>query len=1247
VELAPGLRLESFVLHHAIGAGGMGAVYLATDTRLERLVALKILPREQARDPETVQRFEQEGRAAARLDHENIARVYALGHDQGYHYIAFEYIEGITLRQQVAEQGHLSVSETIEIALQIAGALVHASERGVVHRDIKPSNIIVTPQGRAKLVDMGLARHFERSAHDRGLTQSGMTLGTFDYISPEQARDPRNVDVRSDLYSLGCSMFQMLTGRPPFPEGTVLQKLLQHQEEPAPDVRTFNPAVPAELSAIVRKLMEKDRERRYQTPQLLRNDLHALAGLLEPAGARPGTAPTASEAWQRHLVWAIPALSLAAVVIALLLSGRPPEPIHPSPKPSAGAAGDLVAREVAPRVTPARKDEAQAKATPVPTKVAKVSAASAPLRREIPVASTEDLTALLARAASGSTLILTDNGPYALRPLEQSAAAIPLEEQNRELTIKADAAVRPVLRGERPRGVQAKGGSALLGFRGGRVHLEGLEFRLEMGEWDEPVAAVFAQDCDVTVTGCVLRRGGAETSEVRASGIELWGQPGRKGGDPLAAPLRVVASSFDRRLVGIRVRGPADIHIRDCSFGPDEPAIWCENPPGEGEHEMRLGMRRSSILTGAAPVFRFVHCVPKVNLENTVVAPATAGEGTLVAIDRPAMLDWRGRENLYGRIGTFLQPTAEGSSMAPIREFEAWSNPPRAIREMRSVSTFEHVWAQDDPQVLLTGADPSRAFQLGRNPMTSSVGVSEGPRGPIAQRRVFLPDLPVLDLRALARAGSRSDDSPGIEASAPLETGGQTKAESVAPMPTFEESSLPMPMDPAGLATRASDAPASSGAGASSETDPRAPMDQMPPTEAVPDTLIPIAGDIGTTSTSSAHSRGLTASSPTGSQGGSARQEGADVSLIHSEAELRRALASATARANPIRISSGATIELDPVSIAPRSRRVLEAEAGQTPPRLILRQQRRDPDGTVALPRALFRVDTGASLELRGIDLVLERPADARHGGVSLFLLGSGTELILSRCTLTLKDDRSDGGLPLALVQVRSLTNTEEEVNLGTATIRVEESMLRADGTLIDVAAGRRVDVSVLNSVLACSGSALRAHGTARGRTVDTMSLSLGQTTARAGGGLVRLVSSPGESELPICDIAARDTILATNSRSDPLFRIEGQESLDELRNRIVWEGRGVAYHLIDTYRLDDSALEGTLPLGFKRLTWEVAVGSREHDSFHGDVRFVTPWSGERRASTTRLLDVRLADDSPVPNAGARLDRIPEPPPVD
>ena len=327
----PGERIGDFGLEEAIGAGGMGAVFRAVDIKLDRQVALKILPPDQAVDPEVVQRYYQEGRAAARLDHENIARVYSIGHDGRYHYIAFEYIEGTTIRQRVEAGGPLPVGDAINYTLQIANALVHSSSRSVVHRDIKPSNIIVTPQGRAKLVDMGLARRFERG-EDTGLTQSGMTLGTFDYISPEQARDPRDVDVRGDLYSLGCTLFHMLSGRPPFPEGTVLQKLLQHQEEPPPDIRKLNPSVPDDLASILVKLMAKDRDRRYQTPEQLVRDLLTVAGSLGLRSLNPeglvwmAPGPRAAPAWARHLVWGVPGLAFALILGGMAWWGDGPTP---------------------------------------------------------------------------------------------------------------------------------------------------------------------------------------------------------------------------------------------------------------------------------------------------------------------------------------------------------------------------------------------------------------------------------------------------------------------------------------------------------------------------------------------------------------------------------------------------------------------------------------------------------------------------------------------------------------------------------------------------------------------------------------------------------------------------------------------------------------------------------------------------------------------------------------------------------
>jgi serine/threonine-protein kinase len=219
-----------------IGGGGMGAVFRGLDQRLNREVAIKVMPGAR-RDPEALRRFRLEAQAAARLDHPNIARVFYVGESEQWNYIVFEFIDGVNIRDLVEMQGPLSVDDAVFFTRQVAEALQHATERGVVHRDIKPSNILVTASGKAKLVDMGLARDTSTEKSTGDQTASGITLGTFDYISPEQARNPRDADVRSDLYSLGCSLFFMLTGNPPFPDGTALQKLLNHGSVPPPDPR--------------------------------------------------------------------------------------------------------------------------------------------------------------------------------------------------------------------------------------------------------------------------------------------------------------------------------------------------------------------------------------------------------------------------------------------------------------------------------------------------------------------------------------------------------------------------------------------------------------------------------------------------------------------------------------------------------------------------------------------------------------------------------------------------------------------------------------------------------------------------------------------------------------------------------------------------------------------------------------------------------------------------------------------------
>ena len=274
-----GIRLAHFEITSRLGSGGMGAVFKATDLELARDVALKILHPGSSQDASMISRFRNEARACAQLNHDNIARVFYAGSQDGLYFIAYEYASGKTIRDLIIERGQLSVEDTVNYAIQVTLALNHIAAAGIVHRDIKPSNIMLTNSGRVKVVDLGLARR-DTTDSIGDITVAGTTLGTFDYISPEQARDPRNADIRSDIYSLGCTMYHMLTGQAPYPEGTALQKLLDHQGKSPPDPRQLNSGVPPELSAILRKMMANTPEHRYAVPGLLLNDLIQMAARL-------------------------------------------------------------------------------------------------------------------------------------------------------------------------------------------------------------------------------------------------------------------------------------------------------------------------------------------------------------------------------------------------------------------------------------------------------------------------------------------------------------------------------------------------------------------------------------------------------------------------------------------------------------------------------------------------------------------------------------------------------------------------------------------------------------------------------------------------------------------------------------------------------------------------------------------------------------------------------------------------------
>jgi len=274
-----GIRLAHFEITSRLGAGGMGAVFKAIDLELARDVALKILHPSSSQDSSLIARFRNEARACAQLNHDNIARVFYAGSQDGLYFIAYEFASGQTIRDVIVDRGRIIAEDTVNYAIQVTLALNHIAAAGIVHRDIKPSNIMLTNSGRVKVVDLGLARR-DTTDSIGDITVAGTTLGTFDYISPEQARDPRNADVRSDIYSLGCTMYHMLTGQPPYPEGTALQKLLDHQGKSPPDPCLLNPGVPAELAAIMRKMMSNNPDHRYNVPGLLLNDLIQMASLL-------------------------------------------------------------------------------------------------------------------------------------------------------------------------------------------------------------------------------------------------------------------------------------------------------------------------------------------------------------------------------------------------------------------------------------------------------------------------------------------------------------------------------------------------------------------------------------------------------------------------------------------------------------------------------------------------------------------------------------------------------------------------------------------------------------------------------------------------------------------------------------------------------------------------------------------------------------------------------------------------------
>jgi Leucine-rich repeat (LRR) protein/tRNA A-37 threonylcarbamoyl transferase component Bud32 len=273
------LLVGSYVLLDKLGEGGMGAVYKARNWKLGRVVAMKLIRKDRLGSDVAVKRFRREIQAAAQLHHPNIVHAYDADEAGGVHFLVMEYVEGTDLGRLLKRQGPLPVATACDYARQAALGLQHAFERGMVHRDVKPANLLLTAAGVVKVMDFGLARLGRAAAGDESstMTEEGAVMGSLDYIAPEQAMDSHAVDARADLYSLGCTLYHLLTGRVPFPGGEALAKLLKHRlEEPAP-IEQLRPDLPPGVAAVVRRLMAKRPEDRHQTPAEAADDLAAAA----------------------------------------------------------------------------------------------------------------------------------------------------------------------------------------------------------------------------------------------------------------------------------------------------------------------------------------------------------------------------------------------------------------------------------------------------------------------------------------------------------------------------------------------------------------------------------------------------------------------------------------------------------------------------------------------------------------------------------------------------------------------------------------------------------------------------------------------------------------------------------------------------------------------------------------------------------------------------------------------------------
>ena len=367
-----GFTIGKYKLLERVGVGGMGQVFLCEHMYMRRRVAIKVLPPAKAEQPAALGRFYREARAAGSLEHPNIVRTHDIDQDGNLHFIVMDYVDGPNLLDVVKKHGQMDIGRAVSYVRQVAVGLDYAFRNKIIHRDVKPGNVLIDRKGVARILDLGLARFI--NDHSDQLTlkyDDKIVLGTADYVAPEQVANSHAVDIRADIYALGATFYFLLAGHPPFPTGTVSQKLLWHRTKEPTAIRAIRPEIPDGLAIIMAKMMAKDTKGRYQTPAQVVADLEAWIPavvplpnpdempLLSPAAMdgvaveseveeQPGV-ETASETARTENGSATAVLAEPKPAVA------PPTPFGPSPgSPWGNSSGDDVRAAIRPPVAPAK-----------------------------------------------------------------------------------------------------------------------------------------------------------------------------------------------------------------------------------------------------------------------------------------------------------------------------------------------------------------------------------------------------------------------------------------------------------------------------------------------------------------------------------------------------------------------------------------------------------------------------------------------------------------------------------------------------------------------------------------------------------------------------------------------------------------------------------------------------------------------------------------------------------------------------